>query len=121
MALIIRALALTDDRSTFQSGNIDLDRFFRRFAGQNQFRHYIGVTFVAVDGAAVLGFVTVTAASLETSTLSPAARKRLPAYPFPVLRLARLAVAASVMGQGVGSALLRFAFILAHDMSALLG
>jgi len=121
VALIIRALALTDDRSTFQSGNIDMDRFFQRFAGQNQFRHYIGVTYVAVDGAAVLGFVTVTAASLETFTLSPAARKRLPAYPLPVLRLARLAVAASVKGQGVGSALLRFVFNLAHEMSALLG
>ena len=121
MALIIRALAPEDDLSTFQSGNIDLDRFFQRFAGRNQFRHYIGVTYVAVDGAAVLGFVTVTAASLETSTLSPAARKRLPAYPLPVLRLARLAAAASVKGQGVGSALLRFVFNLAHEMSALLG
>jgi GNAT superfamily N-acetyltransferase len=121
MALIIRALALTDDRSTFRSGNIDLDRFFQRFAAQNQFRHYIGVTYVAVDGAKVLGFVTVTAASLETSTLSPAARKKLPAFPLSVLRLARPAVAASVKGQGAGSSLLRFVFALAHEMSALLG
>jgi GNAT superfamily N-acetyltransferase len=121
MALIIRALAPEDDRSTFRSGNIDLDRFFQRFAGQNQFRHYIGVTYVAVDGAAILGFVTVTAASLETSMLSVVARKRLPAYPLPVLRLARLAVAESAKGQGVGSALLRFVFLLAHEMGALLG
>jgi len=121
MALMIRALAPEDDRSTFQSGNIDLDRFLQRFAGQNQFRHYIGVTYVAVDGAAILGFVTVTAASLEASTLSRAARKELPAYPLPVLRLARLAVAGSVKGQGVGSALLRFVFNLAHEMSALRG
>jgi predicted N-acetyltransferase YhbS len=121
VALIIRALAPEDDRSAFRSGSIDLDRFFQRFAGQNQFRHYIGVTYVAVDGAAILGFVTVTAASLETSTLSPAVRKKVPAYPLPVLRLARLAVVESVKGQGVGSALLRFVFILAQEMAGLLG
>lgn len=121
MALIIRALLQEDDRSTFRSGNIDLDRFFQRFAGQNQFRHYIGVTYVAVDGAAILGFATVTAASVETSTLSAVARRKLPGYPLPVLRLARLAVTESVKGQGVGSALLCFVFGLAHEMGGLLG
>ena len=121
MALIIRSLTSEDDCSAFRSGDIDLDRFFQRFAGQNQFRHYIGVTYVAVDGAAILGFVTVAAASLETSTLSPTARKKLPAYPLPVLRLARLAVEESVKGEGVGSALLRFVFTLAREMAVLLG
>ena len=37
----IRALRPSDDRSAFQSGDEALDRFFRRYAGQNQFRHYI--------------------------------------------------------------------------------
>lgn len=121
MALIIRALASDDDRSGFRSGNIDLDRFFQRFAGQNHFRHYIGVTYVAVDGDAVVGFVTVSAASLEMETLAPALRRKLPAYPLPVLRLARLAVGEPAQGLGIGRALLRFVFALAHEMSARLG
>ena len=29
------------------------------FAGQNQFRHHIGVTYVAMDGGDILGFLTV--------------------------------------------------------------
>jgi GNAT superfamily N-acetyltransferase len=115
--MIIRSLAPGDDRSAFRSGNIDLDRFFQRFAGQNQFRYYVGVTYVAVDGGSILGFVTVTAASIEVSSLSPAARKRLPVYPVPVLRLARLAVDESAQGQGIGSLLLRYVFLLAHEMS----
>ena len=119
--MIIRSLAPGDDRSTFRSGNIDLDRFFQRFAGQNQFRHYVGVTYVAVDGESILGFVTVTAASIEVSSLSPAARKRLPVYPVPVLRLARLAVDESAQGQGIGSLLLRYVFLLAHEMSRRIG
>jgi len=50
--------------------------------------------------------------------LSAAARKRLPAYPLPVLRLARLAVDQRAKGQGVGGLLLRAVFALAHKMAA---
>lgn len=121
MPVVIRALASRDDRSKFRSGNIDLDRFFQRFAGQNQFRHHIGATYVAVDGTTILGFATVAAASLETSVLPAAQRRRLPAYPLPVLRLARLAVDDRARGLGVGQALLRFCFSLAHDMARRLG
>ena len=42
----IRRLAPEDDRSVFQCGNIDLDRLFQRYAGQNQFRHHIEITYV---------------------------------------------------------------------------
>ena len=59
MSVQIRVLVPGDDRSQFSSGNPDLDQFFHRFAGQNQFRHHIGVTYVAVDGDEFLGFVTV--------------------------------------------------------------
>ena len=44
----------------------------------------------------------------------PAAlRKKLPAYPLPILRLARLAVDEAVRGQGLGKELLRFVLQLA--------
>ncbi len=121
MPVLIRALTQEDERSRFRSGNIDLDRFFQRFAGQNQFRHHIGVTFVAVDGAAILGYVTISAASLETSSLPAARRRKLPAYPLPVSRLARLAVDHRAQGKGIGQALLRFGFSLAHEMARRLG
>lgn len=51
-----RALRPDDDRALFRSGDEDLDRFFHRYAGQNQLRHYLGVTYVAVDGSRVVGF-----------------------------------------------------------------
>jgi hypothetical protein len=37
----------------------DLDRFFQAYAGQNQVRHHIGTTYVAVEGAELCGCVTV--------------------------------------------------------------
>ncbi len=43
----IRALKKTDSRSDFRSGDPELDLFFRRYAGQNQFKHHIGTTVVA--------------------------------------------------------------------------
>jgi GNAT superfamily N-acetyltransferase len=120
--LAIRRLEPHDDRSGFHSGNVELDRFFARYAGQNQFRHHIGTTYIAVDEAAViLGFATVAASELTVARLSVASRKRLPAYPLPVLRLARLAVAERAQGQGVASALLKAMFAMARKMSEEMG
>jgi hypothetical protein len=48
MNLGIRRLEPSDDRRRFTSVNPELDRFFQRFAGQNQFRHHVGVTYMAV-------------------------------------------------------------------------
>lgn len=122
MNVAIGRLEPQDDRAGFQSGNIELDRFFLRYAGQNQFRHHIGTTYVAVDdGGTILGFATVAASEMSAARLSAAARRRLPAYPLPALRLARLAVDRRAQGKGVGKALLRAVFALTHRMAADMG
>ena len=119
--LRIRALEVEEDRSAFTSGDEELDRFFRKYAGQNQFRHHLGVTYVATDGDETCGFLTVSASSIEIDDLPGRRRKRLPRDPLPVLRVARLATAAEHRGIGVGRLLLRCAFQLALDMSGELG
>jgi predicted N-acetyltransferase YhbS len=48
-------------------------------------------------------------------------RKRLPKYPVPVLRLARLAVAESARGQGAGRLLVRAVLVLAQQMAESVG
>lgn len=122
MTVTVRRLESGDDRTGFHSGNIDLDRFFTRYAGQNQFRHHIGTTYVAIgDDKAILGFAAVAASELTTARLPEAKRKRLPAYPIPVLRLARLAVDRRAQGQGIASVLLRAVFTLAHKMAGDMG
>ena len=93
MTLEVQKLTPEHDRSRFRSGNADLDRFFARYAGQNQFRHHIGTTYMAVDtSGAIAGFATVSAAELSPDAMPLAKRKHLPKYRLPVLRLARLAV-----------------------------
>jgi len=121
MSVSVRRLSPADDRTRFRSGNIELDRFFQRFAGQNQFRHHLGTTYVAVDGDVILGFATVAPSEITGDDVPEAARRRLPRYPLPVLRLARLATDEGARGQGVGTTLLRAVFTLAHDMADQLG
>ncbi len=117
----IRALVQTDDRTSFRSGDESLDRFFLRYAGQNQFRHHLGVTYVAVDSGRVLGFATVAPRHVEIEDLPERERTKLPRYPVPVLGLARLAVDESARGLGVGAQLVRFVLLLALDMAGRVG
>ena len=119
MTVEIRALRKDDARTSFRSGDDALDVYFRRYAGQNQFRHHVGVTYVAVDGPVVLGFVTVTAGSLDADDL-PSGRM-MPPYPVPILRVARLACAEGQQSRGLGKALLRFCIELAEKMRGELG
>jgi GNAT superfamily N-acetyltransferase len=121
-ALEIRPLHPDDDRSAFSCGQAELDRFFEHYAGQNQFKLHLAVTYVATADARILGFATVAASSLERNRLPSARlRRRLPAYPLPVLRLARLGVDIRAQGMGVGGALLGHVLKLALDQRDRLG
>ena len=118
----IRPLRKNDDRSSFTCGQANLDRFSLHYAGQNQFKLHLAVTYVAVDQDSILGYATVAASSLEPRALpSVRLRRRLPDYPLPVLRLARLAVDSRARGIGVGHALLRHVLTLALEQRDQLG
>lgn len=118
----VRKLRPDDDRSGFRSGEPELDRFFAHYAGQNQFRHHLGTTYVAVSTTGrILGFATVTASELAPRALASVRARRPSGYRLPVLRLARLAVDEREKGRGVGALLLRAVFDLAGRMADDLG
>ena len=118
----IRPLDRQDDRSGFSCGQPALDRFFQHFAGQNQFKLHLAVTYIAVKDRRILGFATVAASSIERRQIPPSRlKRRLPSYPLPVLRLARLGVDSRAQGLGVGRGLLRYVFGLALDQRDRLG
>lgn len=113
-AVELRPLAPGDDRSGFSCGQADLDRFFEHYAGQNQFKLHLAVTYVAIVTGRIVGFATVAASTIERGAVpSPRMRKRLPSYPLPVLRLARLGVDLRAQNLGIGKALLRHVLGLA--------
>lgn len=118
----LRPLTKEDDRSDFSCGEPDLDRFFDHYAGQNQFKLHLAVTYVALAEARIVGFATVAASSLEGAIVPSARlRKRLPDYPLPVLRLARLGVDTRAQRLGIGKALLRYVLALAVEQRDRIG
>ncbi|MGH6902524.1 MAG: GNAT family N-acetyltransferase [Geminicoccaceae bacterium] len=95
-------------RREFDCGNAALNDYLARYARQN---HKTGVskTFVAVaedQPKHILGYYSLSAGELEFDRVPRDLTERLPRYPLPVVRLARLAVARSLQGLGLGGQLL---------------
>ncbi len=109
------------DRSSFDCGDTDLNRFVREFARQNQ-KENIGRTYVAVKpgDSRVLGFFTLTVGSVQRDFLGPAGLS-LPRYPVPVVRVGRLGVDVSAQGTGLGERLLVRAMEVALQVSDVVG
>jgi GNAT superfamily N-acetyltransferase len=96
------------DRAIFDCGDKDLNAYLQRYARQN---HESGGAkcFVAVPTDAptrILGFYTLSPASIDYARTPALARKGLARYDVPVFRLGRLAVDRTVQGRGLGGVLL---------------
>ncbi len=111
-----RALRKADRRQEFDSGEPAIDLFFREYAGQDQWRHYVGVTYCLFDSGRPIAFATLSAGSLDPGELPPEVRERLPRHAVPVLRLARLGVDRRHQGRGLGRELLYVASDIAVEM-----
>jgi len=96
------------DRDAFDCGEDALNEFLRRHARKS---HECGgsKTFLAIDetdGKTVLGYYTLSPASLTYERTPESVRKDLARHDVPVFRLGRLAVDRSAQGQGLGGQLL---------------
>jgi len=123
MNIKIRKLEKRDSRQLFRSGDIEIDRFFIKFAGQNQFKHKIGNSYVAVDvdTQTIIGYATVSVSSMNIDSLDMDELKKLPNYPLPIMRIARLGVDENFQSQGIGRKLLQKMFYLALEIEDLVG
>ena len=111
------------NRTGFDCGEPALNRYLHQQAGQHQ-RDGIATTHVLADGsdpARILGYCSLAAAQLSLDALQTHDRKRLPAYPVPAMRIARLAVAADAQGHGYGRLLVGHAANCASALRQTLG
>ncbi len=95
-------------RDAFDCGDADLNDFLCRYARKN---HELGgaKTFLALDDAddsTILGFYSVSPASVDYARTPEIVRRGLARYDVPAFRLARLAVDRRVQSQGLGGQLL---------------
>lgn len=113
MALEVLPFDKKFDRRSFDCGVSASNRYLTEQSGQDVRRNY-ATLFVAVDvdTAKVLGFYTLSSASIGLSNLSAEVAKKLPKYPdVPAIRLGRLAVDLSARGTGLGGKLIADAVI----------
>lgn len=95
----------------FACGEVSLDRWLHRYAGQGERRDSTRTFVVADEDGAVRGYYTLVAGQLEHAEATEAVRKGLSRhFPIPVAMLARLAVDERSQGQGLGASLLNDAF-----------
>lgn len=107
-SLSIVKLAPHHDRSAFDCGQGDLNRYLQQTAGQHQ-KKQVSRTWAAVHTAEperILGFYTSTLAEISSEYLNPKDAKKLPKAALPVVRLSRLAVDQQHHGQQIGQRLL---------------
>lgn len=96
------------DREAFDCGEPALNEFLQRHARRS---HDLGgaKTFVAISDAdrkIILGFYSLSPASVEYARTPKVVKRGLARYDVPVFRLARLAVDKKMQGQGLGGQLL---------------
>lgn len=101
-------------KSALKKFNCDVDalnEFLSRYALKND-KIGIGKTFVALDNQEkIVGYFTLTTAQVAYQEIPDDYRGKLPKYPIPALRIARLAIDKELQGKGIGRWLLAQAFI----------
>ena len=104
--LVIEPLGKQHGRSAFCCGIAELDRYLKRQAGQDVRRRIARVFVCRRRGAeTVIGFYTLSALSIELSSLPDRLSRRLPRHPVPCALIGRLAVDRSCHGAGLGQLL----------------
>lgn len=96
-------LAQHHDLDGFSSGEASLDDWLRRRAGANQISGATR-TFVVCESVAVVAYYALASSAVSVAATPGRFRRNMP-DPIPVVVLARLAVAHSHQGRGIGRAL----------------
>ena len=95
---------------SFDCGREALNRFLIRYALQNQ-QGGASQTYVALTGEAVVGYYTLVVGQVDYDDAPERLKKGLARHPVTIMLLARLAIATSCQGKGLGSGLLKDAML----------
>lgn len=89
----------------FSCGNNELDTYLKEFARQNH-KKGIGKSFVTLAEDRVIGYYTLSMASVEFFQIPEEHNRGIPKYPAPVAKIGRLAIDFQFQGKKIGTALL---------------
>ena len=109
-SLLIEKLQRGHAVDTFDCGREALNRFLIRFAFQNQ-QAGGSQTYVALAQTEIVGYYTLVVGQVDYDDAPERLTKGLARYPVPIMLLARLAIANSWQGKGLGAGLLKDAML----------
>jgi GNAT superfamily N-acetyltransferase len=95
---------------TFDCGREALNRFLIGYALPNQ-QAEASQTYLALTDAEVVGYYTLVVGQVEYDDAPERLKKGLARHPVPIMLLARLAIATSWQGKGLGAGLLKDAML----------
>lgn len=109
MKLRFALLSKEADRISFSCGVPELDAYLRHQAGQDAVRSFASVVVATEEDnpATIIGYYTLSAASIPLTLLPEDVRGKMPRYRnVPAVLLGRLAVAQNMQSRHIGSLLL---------------
>lgn len=106
LTFAIEKLRGDHDLSLFDCGKEELNRFLTRFALASQ-QAQSAQTYVACQGAAVVGYYSLAFGSVAHEQTPERVKKGLARHPIPVMILARLAIERQFQGKGLGQRLFK--------------
>lgn len=118
--LSIEKLARHHAVDDFDCGEDALNRFLSRYAFQNQ-QASASQTYIGLANNDIIGFYTLVVSEVSYDDAPERLKKGLARHPVPLMLLARLAVARTWQGKGVGTGLLKDAIQRTLDAADIAG
>ncbi len=108
----IESIANIDKKllNNFTCGVKDLDTYLLKYALVNDSLGY-GKTFLLISNNEIIGYYTLSSSSIKFDEYPKQINEKIPKYPIPCIRIARLAILKKEQGKGYGKKLLKDAFI----------
>ncbi len=118
---LVEKLSAHDQVREFKCGQNSLDLFIRKYALINQ-RADSSQTYVVHVGNVVMGYYSLVFSSIKQEHSPVSIQAAMPAnYPVPVMLFARFAVDKKMQGRGIGTSLLKDAFLRTAEASQIGG
>lgn len=107
MTFRVTLLDASHDRASFQCGKPSLDEYLHRQARQDVDRKACTCFILSEDGVGIMGYYTLSSASIDRPSVPVVFDRRLPPYRvLPVVLIGRLAVGIPWQGRQLGAFLL---------------
>ncbi|OGT65050.1 MAG: hypothetical protein A3J38_09880 [Gammaproteobacteria bacterium RIFCSPHIGHO2_12_FULL_45_9] len=110
----IEPLSNKHDRSGFDCGVDDLNRFIKQYALQNQKKHFVR-TYVCCAVSEIVGYYSLAFGSVHQEEAPLSLTQGMGKYQVPAIILGRLAIDKKYQGKGFGMALLKDAILRAKQ------